>query len=156
MHVGFSFPRPPLLARRLSSLTTFFAQAHQILNLLLLSLSSSLQLPPTTSLTNLHRSDAPSLDILRLLHYIAQPPSETGASQAPHTDLGSLTLLFAKSPGFQVMPPNGTKWKFVVPTTGCAIVNIGDGMSRQGPGFLPRTIDIFVFSPHYPCLCNES
>ncbi len=102
-----------------------------MLTLLLTSLSSSLKLPSSTSLVELHRGNAPSPDILRLLHYLSQPPSETSAPQAPHTDIGSLTLLFTKMPGLQVLPPNSSEWTFVNPKEGCAIVNIGDGTCRN-------------------------
>ena len=99
-----------------------------MLALILSSLSSSLDLTSECSLTNLHRSNAPSPDILRLLHYIAQPELEIGSPQVAHTDLGSLTLLFTKSPGLQVW--QHSDWAFVVPKTNCAIINIGDGTSR--------------------------
>ena len=126
-HLDSSFARPPLLTSHLPILVAFFAQIHKILDLLLSSLSSSLDLPQNTSFTDLHRNDAPSPDILRLLHYLAQPLSETGAPQAPHTDLGTLALLFSTSPGLQVLPPHSTDWVSVVPKPNCAIVNIGDG-----------------------------
>lgn len=125
-----SFTRPPLLTSHLTSLTKFSTQIHQVLALLLSSLSSSLNLPRGISLTNIHRSDVVSPDILRLLHYSAQPPSETGVPQAPHTDIGSLTLLFSESPGLQVLPPQGVEWEFVLPHPECVIVNVGDGMSH--------------------------
>ncbi|MCJ1286662.1 hypothetical protein MMC26_006008 [Xylographa opegraphella] len=130
-HLNFSFARPSVLTRRLPSLIAFFSQTHQILALLLSSLSSSLKLPPHAWLTNLHRSGASSSDILRLLHYLPQPSSETGVPQTPHTDLGSLSLLFSKIPGLQVMPPRSTNWAYVVPKKYCAIVNIGDGRAME-------------------------
>ena len=135
-HLDFSLARPSLLTSRLPSIPPFYPQTHQTLALLLSSLSSSLKLPPNASLADLHRGDAPSPDILRLLHYIAQPVSNTGVPQTPHTDLGSLTLLFTKTPGLQVLLPHSTDWAFVVPKRGCAVVNIGDGMSLQRPTFL--------------------
>lgn len=137
-HLDPSLARPQLLAKRLPSLTSFLAQTHQILALLLSSLSSSLGIPPHASLVNLHRIDVASPDILRLLHYLPQPSSETGAPQAAHTDLGSLTLLFTKTPGLQVLPPHSSDWAFVAPKPGCAVVNIGDGTSlyRQTSMFL--------------------
>lgn len=125
-----SFARPSLLTSHLTFLTMFSTQIHEVLGLLLSSLSSSLSLPQGTSLTNIHRSNAVSPDILRLLHYSAQPPSETGVPQAPHTDIGSLTLLFSQSPGLQVLPPHGVEWEFVLPRPRCVIVNVGDGMSH--------------------------
>ena len=140
-HLDPSLARPPLLASRLPSLTAFLTQTHRIFALLLSSLSSSLGLPSNASLANLHRDNAPSPDILRLLHYLPQPPSETGAPQAAHTDLGSLTLLFTKTPGLQVLPPHSCDWASVVPKPGCAIVNIGDGTS-----FRIQTLPVFQLS----------
>lgn len=145
-HLDFSFARPSLLTYRLPSITTFFTQTHQILALILSSLSSSLKLPPNASLTDLHRIDASSPDILRLLHYIAQPVSNTGVPQTPHTDLGSLTLLFTKTPGLQVLHPHSTEWAFVVPKRGCTVVNIGDGMSLQRPAFLTIPLPVLRLS----------
>lgn len=135
-HLDPSLARPPLLASRLPSLTAFLTQTHRIFALLLSSLSSSLGLPSNASLANLHRENAPSPDIFRLLHYLPQPPSETGAPQAAHTDLGSLTLLFTKTPGLQVLPPHSCDWASVVPKPGCAIVNIGDGLTMLTGGLL--------------------
>ena len=99
-----------------------------VLSLLLSSLSTSLNLSPDNSLTALHRPNVASPDIIRLLHYVPQPATETGSPQTAHTDLGSLTILFAGSPGFQVLKPQSEKWAFVLPKPNCAVVNIGDGM----------------------------
>lgn len=132
-HLESSFSRPFPLDSSLPSLITFLSRVHQLLALLLSSLSSSLPLPIGTSLTSLHRSHVPSPDILRCLHYPAQPLLETGIPQAPHTDLGSLTLLFAELPGLQIMPQHGTEWQFVAPKQGCITVNIGDGMFLNRP-----------------------
>ncbi len=143
-HLDFLLIHPPLLASRLPSITTFFTHIHEILNILLSSLSTALNLPPNASLTDVHRCNAPSSDILRLLHYIPQPFSETGVPQVPHTDLGSLTLLFANSPGLQVLPSRSTKWESVVPKKHCALVNIGDGMYLSTSAyslFLSKSLD---------------
>ena len=110
------------------------------MSLLLTSLSNSLNLPKDASLSALHRPDVASLDIVRLLHYLPQPATEKGDPQTPHTDLGSLTLLFTGAPGLQVLDPQSKKWVYVMPKPNCAVVNIGDGM----------------FSCAYPDLCHSS
>lgn len=55
--------------------------------------------------------------------------------QNMHTDIGSLTLLFAQQWGLQVLCPSDTpcpetgekfQWRFVEPRAGHAIINIGD------------------------------
>ncbi|KAF7960316.1 hypothetical protein EAE96_000003 [Botrytis aclada] len=83
-----------------------------------------------------HRINQPSPCILRLLKYHPQPFDERGASGAPHTDLGSLTILFSNQPGLQVLMKGSDKWKDVEPRAGHAIVNIGDGMSLLTNGLL--------------------
>ena len=100
-----------------------------VLSLLLSSLSTSLNLLHENSLSTLHRANVASPDIIRLLHYIPQPATETGHPQTPHTDLGSLTILFSESAGLQVLKPQSEKWAFVLPKPNCAVVNIGDGGS---------------------------
>ncbi len=93
------------------------------------NLSRSLGLPEDETLEAYHRLDRPSPDIIRLLKYDAQPMHERGASHTPHTDLGTLTFLFTGQPGLQLMPRNAEQWLDVQPRAGCAIVNLGDGMS---------------------------
>ena len=131
-----SFRRPSLLTDHLATLETFTSTTHRVLNLLLQSLSSSLQLPPDSALINLHREQSPSPDIVRLLKYHAQPPNEQGYPQAPHTDLGSLTILFTHSPGLQVLRSSSSDWAYVLPKPGHAIANIGDGLTLLTNGLL--------------------
>ena len=148
LHLGGPFPRPSVMLRYLPSLTIFLTQIHRILALLLSSLSSSLELPRHASFTEFHRVNASSPDILRLLHYPAQPHDEKGTPQAAHTDLGSLTLLFTKSLGLQVLPPDSTQWTFVVPKPDCAVINIGDGT------FFPDPFAFIHQSFHLVCTLN--
>ena len=110
-----------------------------VLSLLLASLSTSLDLSQEDSLSARHRANVASPDIIRLLHYIPQPATETGHPQTPHTDLGSLTVLFTGSPGLQVLKPQSEEWAFVLPKPNCAVVNIGDGMCASIQLGLART-----------------
>ncbi|KAL9582778.1 MAG: hypothetical protein Q9203_005349 [Teloschistes exilis] len=121
--------QPPIVAREFPSLKECFIHIRQILLLLLQSLSTSLGLPADVNLTGVHRSHIPSPDIVRLLHYIAQPACETGIPQAAHTDLGSLTMLFATSPGLQILNSRTTEWEYILPKPDCAIINAGDRMA---------------------------
>ncbi|KAL8638355.1 MAG: hypothetical protein Q9228_004490 [Teloschistes exilis] len=117
------------VAREFPSLKECFIHIRQVLLLLLQSLSTSLGLPADVNLTGVHRSHIPSPDIVRLLHYIAQPARETGIPQAAHTDLGSLTMLFATSPGLQILNSRTTEWEYILPKPDCAIINVGDRMA---------------------------
>lgn len=43
-----------------------------------------------------------------------------------HTDIGTLTLLFAPQWGLQVFSPARSRWEYVEPRPGHAIVNVAD------------------------------
>lgn len=95
------------------------------------SLSDSLDLPDSHSFDTFHRPDAPAPDILRLLKYApsSEGDSELRVPQTPHTDLGSLTMLFADSPGLQIKPDGCDDWLYIMPKQNHAVVNLGDAMS---------------------------
>ncbi|KAL8873069.1 MAG: hypothetical protein Q9174_001407 [Haloplaca sp. 1 TL-2023] len=130
------FPRPRLVDKYLNSLHTFTQFIDKAASSILSSLSDSLGLPPASKLTSLHNNHLPSLDLVRLLKYHAQPPSEQGSSLVPHTELGSLTFLFTLQPGLQILNPQTETWEVVVPPNHktIAIVNIGDCMKMLTGG----------------------
>lgn len=113
--------------------------AHTILS----SLSDSLSMPAGRRLDDFQRQGRPSPDILRLLKYHADSDPSC-VPQTPHTDLGSLTFVFASDPGLQVLPAGATdgsaEWKYVAPRAGHAIVNIGDCVSILTGGVLKSAL----------------
>lgn len=123
------FLHPPVISKNMSTLKTFTKGMNTITDSILGSLSKSLSLPADGTLESYHRPAVPSSDIVRFLKYHAQPASERGAAHTPHTDLGSLTILFTRQPGLQVLPPKSDQWYYVAPRADHAIVNLGDGMA---------------------------
>lgn len=99
-------------------------------------LSSALAMDPSESFESFHRPGKPSPDIIRLLKFHAQPITERGPPQIPHTDLGSLTFLFTRQNGLQAFPRGAQNWAYVAPKRDHAIVNLGDGMSLLSNGLL--------------------
>lgn len=95
------------------------------------ALSAPLNLPQSHSFDTFHRPDAPAPDIIRLLKYAASETGDSGARvpQTPHTDLGSLTMLFADSPGLQIKPDGCDDWLYIEPREKHAVINLGDAMS---------------------------
>ncbi|CAN9481912.1 unnamed protein product [Alternaria alternata] len=75
-----------------------------------------------------HRYGKLSTSALGLLKYPANAAS-TGdqLGQIAHTDVGSITVLYAQLGGLQVLDSQGS-WKFVQPKAGHAVVNIGDSL----------------------------
>jgi isopenicillin N synthase-like dioxygenase len=105
------------------------------------ALSDALGVNTKERLELFHREQHPSPCILRLLKYHEQPLAERGAVQTPHTDLGSLTILFTSQPGLQVLPKGSTDaWEFVAPRERCAIVNIGDALAMITGGMLHSSL----------------
>lgn len=94
-------PHPAEIASQLPLLQSFADKVTAASCTILSCLSAVLDFAPGTGFEAHHRPGAPSPSMLRLLKYTEQPLSERGAPQNPHTDLGSLTLLFTRSPGLQ-------------------------------------------------------
>lgn len=142
----------------LSLLQAFTTEITAATNTILSCLSTALGMPVGKGLEAHHRPLAPSPDMLRLLRYAPQPADERGAPQVAHTDLGSLTILFAGSPGLQRWSPhtrNGAdqsdedevQWEFIMPREGCAVVNVGDGLVALTGGLLSSCLHRVVPPP---------
>ncbi|MCY4663283.1 MAG: hypothetical protein OXC00_01310 [Acidimicrobiaceae bacterium] len=68
---------------------------------------------------------------LAVLHYPAleEPPLEGQYRRGPHTDWGSLTILYHDGqPGLQILSPEG-RWEDVPSVVGSFVVNLGDLMA---------------------------
>ena len=123
------FERPTIVDLYMSSLRSFTSAVITAANVMLSSLSGSLELDLDDDFCKTHRSHLPSPDLIRLLRYHAQPPSEQGSSHVPHTDLGSMTFLFTKQDGLQILGAKSGEWEWMAPKKGYATVNIGDWLS---------------------------
>lgn len=73
-----------------------------------------------------------------------------------HTDFGSLTLLFNRIGGLQILPP-GTdpEWIYVKPLPGHCIVNLGDAMTKLTNGLLRSNIHRVVAPPGKQAECTR-
>lgn len=121
--------------------------SHGIITLILEHLNTHLDLPPHT-LANLHRLDQSSGDQVRLIKAPPQPIDDRQLTLGEHTDFGSITLLFNRLGGLQVLPPGkGAEWCYVKPIPGHAIVNLGDAMAVFTNGLLRSNIHRVVNPP---------
>lgn len=118
----------------------FMESAHSIVTLVLELLNEHLKLPPKT-LQNLHRLEGNSGDQIRFLRAPPQPVDDRRTALGEHTDFGSVTVLFNKLGGLQVLPPGkDAEWCYVKPLPGHAIINLGDAMVKFTNGLLRSNI----------------
>jgi len=68
-------------------------------------------------------------------------------SLGEHTDFGSVTVLFNRLGGLQILPPGSEEWQYVKPLRGHAVVNLGDAMVKFTAGVLRSNIHRVVNPP---------
>lgn len=121
--------------------------SHSIVILLLNILNDKLGLPQG-SLANLHRQQAASGDQVRWVKAPPQPADDRRTALGQHTDFGSVTVLFNRLGGLQVLPPGAdAEWVYVRPLPGHAIVNLGDAMVKFTNGLFRSNIHRVVAPP---------
>lgn len=63
------------------------------------------------------------------MHYIpSDPVIDHNVGHQKHTDISSLTFLFAEEWGLQIRPPGSGEFGFVEPRPGTAVINVGDSL----------------------------
>ena len=116
------------------------------MNLLLSLLNQQLDLPPD-KLPSLHRLASVSGDQVRWVNAPPQPTDDRRTALGQHTDFGSVTILFNRLGGLQVLPPNSNEWSYVKPLRGHAVINLGDAMVKLTAGILRSNIHRVVNPP---------
>ncbi|KAM3071026.1 hypothetical protein ACMFMG_009932 [Clarireedia jacksonii] len=146
-------PQPQVIHERADLLKSFMTHAHELVTLILNHLEKHLQLPSQT-LTSLHRLTSPSGDHIRLIRAPPQPPSDLRTSLGKHTDFGSITILFNRLGGLQILPPPAIipsgqtpEWMYVKPIRDHCIVNFGDAMTKFTRGVVRSNIHRVVAPP---------
>ena len=91
-----------------------------------------------------HASDKEPGNVLRLIRYpsLSSPPDQQKKIPrlGEHSDWGSLTLLFAKTPGLEVRPPGDRgSWVPAPVIKDAVIMNIGDGLALWSSKLLKST-----------------
>jgi isopenicillin N synthase-like dioxygenase len=140
------FAHPSVLMENKLLLQSYTRNSHAIVTLLLELLNTHLQLPPNT-LPSLHALPTISGDQIRFIKSPPQPPSDLRTAMGAHTDFGSLTILFNRLGGLQVLLPGQTAWSYVRPLPGHAIINLGDAMVKFSGGVLRSNIHRVVSPP---------
>ncbi|EME80879.1 uncharacterized protein MYCFIDRAFT_165730 [Pseudocercospora fijiensis CIRAD86] len=137
---------PAAIENKLDLLCWFEIECHRVCQLILERLSSVLGAQDVPFQQN-HRLDEMSTTSLALLKYPPSSALEGGnAGHMAHTDVGSLTLLFTKTPGLDIWRESTACWAPALPQSGCIIVNVGDALSfmskRRFKSCLHRVVPI--------------
>jgi isopenicillin N synthase-like dioxygenase len=140
-------PNPEILQEQVSRelLESFMRSSHAVVTLILQILNTKLGLPDST-LQDLHRLDSVSGDQVRWVKSPPQPRDDRATALGEHTDFGSVTVLFNRLGGLQVLPPGeGEGWKYVKPLRGHCVVNLGDAMVKFTRGILRSNVSCNSF-----------
>ncbi|KAK6380673.1 uncharacterized protein PV06_09834 [Exophiala oligosperma] len=141
------WPAPEVLSSRRSLMQSFITSAHGIVTLVLTLLNDHLRLPPGT-LQDMHRLEGHSGDQIRFIKAPPQPMDDKRTALGEHTDFGSVTVLFNRLGGLQVLPPGReAQWCYVKPLPNHAIINLGDAMVKFTNGLLRSNIHRVVSPP---------
>lgn len=147
MGVTEPLPAPELLKSAKPSLSSFMKSSHSIVTLILTLLNDQLGLPEAT-LANLHRLNAQSGDQVRFVKAPPQPTDDRRTALGEHTDFGSVTVLFNRLGGLQILPPGeDADWVYVRPLPGHCIINLGDAMVKFTNGLFRSNIHRVVSPP---------
>ncbi|KEF54014.1 uncharacterized protein A1O9_09809 [Exophiala aquamarina CBS 119918] len=141
------WPAPDVLSSQRPRLKSFIQAAHGIVTLVLELLNDHLRLPPNT-LQDMHRIEGNSGDQVRFIKAPPQPMDDRRTALGEHTDFGSVTVLFNRLGGLQVLPPGrNAEWCYVRPLPNHAIINLGDAMVKFTNGLLRSNIHRVVSPP---------
>lgn len=147
MDISERLPAPDCLSSQRDLFHSFMISSHGIITMVLNLLNTHLQLPAGT-LANLHRVDHKSGDQVRMIKSPPQPIDDRQIALGEHTDFGSVTVLFNRLGGLQVLPPGkDAEWCYVRPLPGHAIINLGDAMAMFTNGLLRSNIHRVVSPP---------
>ena len=147
LRISEQVPSPDHIASEKKLLETFIYQNNSVLQTLFNSLTSSMNLPASSSFASRHRISEPSGCHVRFIHAPPQPVHDRGTALGEHTDFGSLTILFNRIGGLQVLLPDTSDWVYVRPMPGCAIVNLGDAMVKFTGGVLRSNLHRVISPP---------
>ena len=141
------WPAPEVLSSRRPLMKSFIGQAHGIVELVLELLNEHLRLPPNI-LQDMHRLEGHSGDQIRFIKAPPQPAHDRRTALGEHTDFGSVTVLFNRLGGLQVLPPGrNAEWCYVKPLPHHAIINLGDAMVKFTNGLLRSNIHRVMAPP---------
>ncbi|KAF1954282.1 putative oxidoreductase [Byssothecium circinans] len=141
---------PELVNRHRNIYAPFIKRCHALSMRILERLEVALGVR-VGALQEKHRIDHISSDQTRQIKYPPQPEEDRRTSLVPHTDYGSITVLFNVLGGLQVLPPSMSaeekNWRWLKPVPNCAIINLGDAMVKFTNGLFKSPLHRVTYAP---------
>ncbi|KAG0650871.1 non sense mediated decay [Hyphodiscus hymeniophilus] len=141
----------PFWYEQAEKVEAFKHKCHSLVVKMLVCFALAMELPDKDFFANAHLENAGKGNSLRMLMYPArgEQPQTGGSRMAQHTDSGSVTLLFQKQAGLEVLSPNGD-WIKAPCIEDCILVNLGDALSFWSGTHLKATLHRVTFDglPH--------
>ena len=140
-------PVPDVVAYNVDLILRYVNENNTVLMTLFDSLTTAMNLPDTSSFASRHRLGIRSGCHVRFIRTPTPTTENRGTALGEHTDFGSLTILFNRIGGLQVLLPGTQDWVYVKPVPGCAIINLGDAMVKFSAGLLRSNLHRVVSPP---------
>ncbi|CAA7262121.1 unnamed protein product [Cyclocybe aegerita] len=139
---------PDSVNSRMDSAVSPFVQTCSDMSGIMLDVFNDKLGLPKNTLSELHRADKACTSEARCIK-VPPAPKETKVALGRHTDFGSVSILFNRLGGLQIMVPHGGRgtWKYVKPRPGHAICNVGDALSILSGGILKSCVHRVVPPP---------
>lgn len=143
---------PPYWHPYIDEVEAFKHACHGLVMKLLVCFAIAMDLPDRNFFAKAHGEEAGMGNQFRLLSYPARghaPASQTTTRMSPHSDSGSVTLLFQTCSGLEVESPTG-EWVAAPHIQDHILVNLGDALSFWSGGRLRATKHRVTFDgvPH--------
>jgi isopenicillin N synthase-like dioxygenase len=129
---------PQAIEDNIPLVTAFMEDVHGYTDCILSILSREINLGK--DLKDCHRKDRPSSANMAMLKYLAWGSDDEKTGNMAHTDMGTLTVVFSKTPGLQALLPGSDDWSFIPPREGHAVVNVGDSLRFLSGGVLTSSL----------------
>ena len=130
---------PPFWHEHTAKLDRFKHNCHGLVIKMLVCFALAMDLPDRNYFADAHAEAAGNGNALRMLMYPAREKSPGDATRMqPHSDSGSVTLLFQDSAGLEVESPDGD-WVKAPCVKDHILVNLGDALAFWSGGQLKAT-----------------
>ena len=143
----WKFEPTDVIADNWDLVTRLAERCHGIAETILLKMCTAFNPAEAKAMIDFHDPAAITNSLLGFNKIPHAPPEEQNIGHGAHTDIGSLTVLFAPTPGLQVMDPELGDWVDMPPRPWHAVINVGDSLKYMSRGKFRSALHRVVPAP---------